>query len=126
MKELTPKLQLLLDFLMLTVGAAIAAFAIEEFLVPCTILDGGVIGIGIMVNNLTHIPLSILTIVLNIPFLLDWFPKTWCHIYCKIRLRHGNVFHISGSICSMGQCDRSVSAGGLLRRSDPRCRSSVW
>ena len=41
MKELTPKLQLLLDFLMLTVGAAIAAFAIEEFLVPCTILDGG-------------------------------------------------------------------------------------
>ena len=62
MKELTPKLQLLLDFLMLTVGAAIAAFAIEEFLVPCTILDGGVIGIGIMVN--------ILTIVLNIPFLL--------------------------------------------------------
>jgi len=70
MKELTPKLQLFLDFLMLTVGAAIAAFAIEEFLVPCTILDGGVIGIGIMVNNLTHIPLSILTIVLNIPFLL--------------------------------------------------------
>ena len=66
MKELTPKLQLFLDFLMLTVGAAIAAFAIEEFLVPCTILDGGVIGIGIMVN----IPLSILTIVLNIPFLL--------------------------------------------------------
>ena len=55
MKELTPKLQLFLDFLMLTVGAAIAAFAIEEFLVPCTILDGGVIGIGIMVNNLTHI-----------------------------------------------------------------------
>ena len=70
MKELPPKLQLFLDFLMLTVGAAIAAFAIEEFLVPCTILDGGVIGIGIMVNNLTHIPLSILTIVLNIPFLL--------------------------------------------------------
>ena len=92
MKELPPKLQLFLDFLMLAVGAAIAAFAIEEFLVPCTILDGGVIGIGIMVNNLTHIPLSILTIVL----------KTWCHIYCKIRLRHGNVFHISGSICSMG------------------------
>ena len=70
MRELNPKLRLFLDFLMLTMGAAIAAFAIEEFLVPCTILDGGVIGIGIMVNNLTHIPLSILTIVLNIPFLL--------------------------------------------------------
>lgn len=55
---------------MLTLGAAIAAFAIEEFLVPCTILDGGVIGVGIMVNNLSHIPLSILTIIFNIPFLL--------------------------------------------------------
>ena len=60
MRELNPKMRLFLDFLMLTVGSAIAAFAIEEFLVPCTI----------MVNNLTHIPLSILTIVLNIPFLL--------------------------------------------------------
>ena len=70
MRELNPKMRLFLDFLMLTVGSSIAAFAIEEFLVPCTILDGGVIGIGIMVNNLTHIPLSILTIVLNIPFLL--------------------------------------------------------
>ena len=55
---------------MLTVGAAVAAFSIEEFLVPCTILDGGVIGIGIMINNLTHIPLSILTILFNIPFLI--------------------------------------------------------
>lgn len=61
---------MIMDFIMLAAGAAIAAFAIEEFLVPCTILDGGVIGIGIMVNNLTHIPLSILTIVFNVPFLI--------------------------------------------------------
>jgi uncharacterized membrane-anchored protein YitT (DUF2179 family) len=55
---------------MLTIGAIIAAFAIEEFLVPCTILDGGVIGIGIIINNLTGVSLSILTIVFNLPFLL--------------------------------------------------------
>lgn len=61
---------IIMDFVMITVGAIIAAFAIEEFLVPCTILDGGVIGIGIMVNNLSGISLSILTIVLNIPFLI--------------------------------------------------------
>ena len=65
-----PKIRIIMDFIMLAAGAAIAAFAIEEFLVPCTILDGGVIGIGIMVNNLTHIPLSILTIVFNVPFLI--------------------------------------------------------
>ncbi|MBR1742671.1 MAG: YitT family protein [Lachnospiraceae bacterium] len=55
---------------MLTVGAVLAAFAIEEFLVPCTILDGGLIGVGIIIHQLADVPLSILTIVLNVPFLL--------------------------------------------------------
>ena len=31
--------KLILEFLGIAVGAAVAAFAIEEFLVPCTILD---------------------------------------------------------------------------------------
>lgn len=60
----------LLDLLMITIGAILASFAIEEFLVPCTILDGGLIGIGIMLHQLFGSPLSVLTIVLNIPFLL--------------------------------------------------------
>ena len=58
------------EFLMLALGAVIAAFAIEEFLVPCKILDGGVVGISIIANYLTNIPLSLLTFVLNIPFLI--------------------------------------------------------
>jgi uncharacterized membrane-anchored protein YitT (DUF2179 family) len=60
----------IMDFVMLTLGAIIAAFAIEEFLVPNTILDGGVIGIGIMISSLTKLPLSVLTIVFNVPFLI--------------------------------------------------------
>lgn len=63
-------LRLIGEFLMLTLGAAIAAFAIEEFLVPCKILDGGVVGISIITNYLTNIRLSLLTFVLNIPFLI--------------------------------------------------------
>ena len=62
--------QLLVEFLGIAAGAITAAFAIEEFLVPCTILDGGVVGIGIIVNYLTGWPLGLLTIVLNTPFLL--------------------------------------------------------
>lgn len=69
-KEKKKDFSIIMDFVMITIGAVIAAFAIEEFLVPCTILDGGVIGIGIMVNNLSGISLSILTIVFNIPFLI--------------------------------------------------------
>lgn len=67
------KRSIVIDFLMMTLGAAIAAFAIECFLVPNTILDGGVIGIGIMINNLFGVSLSILTIVLNLPFLVFGF-----------------------------------------------------
>ena len=58
------------EFFLLALGAAIAAFAVEEFLVPNTILDGGIIGVGIMVSHITGLPLSVLNVVLNLPFLI--------------------------------------------------------
>lgn len=58
------------EYLLLFIGAALAAFAVEEFLVPCTILDGGIVGVSIMINNLTKINLGLLTLVLNLPFLV--------------------------------------------------------
>ena len=63
-------IQSLLELFFITLGAVIAAFAIEEFLVGCTILDGGVVGISIMLNSLFRIPLGLLTVLLNIPFLI--------------------------------------------------------
>lgn len=66
-KELLNKV---LEYILLFAGAVIAAFAVEEFLVPCTILDGGVVGISIMVGTLTGLPLGVLTFALNMPFLL--------------------------------------------------------
>lgn len=58
------------EFIMIAVGSIVAAFAIEEFLVPCTILDGGIVGVSIIINNLTGIKLGILTFLINIPFLI--------------------------------------------------------
>jgi len=60
---------------MITVGAVIAAFALEEFLVPFTILDGGVVGISMIISQLSGIPLGILTIALNIPFMIVGFKR---------------------------------------------------
>ena len=71
------------NYLMLVVGAMIAAFSIEEFLVPCTILDGGVVGISIMVNNLSRIPLGALTLVLNLPFLVVGMRKLGIEFIAK-------------------------------------------
>lgn len=77
MKKLFRKRNLLrlLEYSMITAGAIIAAFAIEEFLVPNTILDGGIVGISIIINNLTKIKLGLLTFVLNLPFLLIGMKK---------------------------------------------------
>ncbi|MDY2789671.1 MAG: YitT family protein [Lachnospiraceae bacterium] len=60
----------LLRYFNLILGAVIAAFALEEFLVPCQILDGGIVGISIIISSLTPISLGILTICLNLPFVL--------------------------------------------------------
>ncbi len=58
----------IITFVMLTVGTIIAAAALECFLIPNTILDGGVTGISIIIFKLFNIPLWLLVIVLNIPF----------------------------------------------------------
>ena len=63
-------LKLIIDFFGIAAGAVLAAFAIEEFLVPNTILDGGIVGVSIIVASLTKWPLSLLTVAFNFPFLI--------------------------------------------------------
>ena len=58
----------LISFIMLTTGSIIAAYALESFLIPNTILDGGVTGISIIVSKITNLPVSLLVLILNIPF----------------------------------------------------------
>ncbi len=53
----------------LTIGAFIVAFGLENFLVPNSIIDGGIVGVSIMVSYLTKLPLGIFTFCLNLPFL---------------------------------------------------------
>ena len=59
-----------ISFVLITIGACLAAVALEIFLVPNNIIDGGIIGISIMISYITKIKLSILTLVFNIPFLI--------------------------------------------------------
>lgn len=59
--------------IMLVLGAMCAAFSIECFLIPNTILDGGVTGISMMINYLSDVPLSVLIILINIPFFIVGF-----------------------------------------------------
>jgi uncharacterized membrane-anchored protein YitT (DUF2179 family) len=57
------------QLVMITIGAIIAAFGLDMFLVPNAILDGGVIGLSIIAAELTNISMSIFLILFNLPFL---------------------------------------------------------
>lgn len=53
----------------LTLGAFIAAFALEGFLIPNDMIDGGIVGISMILSHLTKVNLGFLILVINIPFI---------------------------------------------------------
>lgn len=59
----------ILSIIMLTIGSLVAAAALECFLIPNTILDGGITGISIIISKLSGVPLAFLVLLLNIPFI---------------------------------------------------------
>ncbi len=54
----------------ITIGAFITAAALETFLLPNNIIDGGVIGISMMVHYITKWNLGLTIFCINIPFIL--------------------------------------------------------
>lgn len=70
MKKIKNKsLRKVIEYLILALGSIIAAFALEQFLIPNTVLDGGVTGIAIIIYKLTKIPLGVLVLLINLPFM---------------------------------------------------------
>lgn len=58
------------DYFFLTLGALIYAFAIEAFLIPSQIIDGGVTGISMILSKITNIQLGYFIIGINMPFIV--------------------------------------------------------
>lgn len=73
-------------FLFVAVGAVIAAFAIEEFLAPNNIMDGGVVGISMVTDVFLPMPLSVITILFNLPFLYVGFRQMGAQFVVKTML----------------------------------------
>ena len=58
---------------LVVIGVLSAGFGLKGFLMPNNFIDGGVMGISLLINNKTDIPLAALIILINIPFiLLGW------------------------------------------------------
>lgn len=56
-------------YLYLFIGSIITAAGLEIFLIPNNIIDGGVVGISIMLSAVTGWPFGAFLILINIPFL---------------------------------------------------------
>ncbi len=64
---------LLRDSFFIIIGVLSAGFGLKGFLLPNMFIDGGVMGISLTVAELTTVPLSVLIIAINFPFLMMGF-----------------------------------------------------
>ncbi len=60
---------MIMDSFFITTGVFAAAFGLESFLLPNRFIDGGVTGISLLITEVTVLPLWLLIILANIPFL---------------------------------------------------------
>jgi uncharacterized membrane-anchored protein YitT (DUF2179 family) len=71
MKELRISIiRLIKDFILITLGIFSAAFGFKGFLLTNHFIDGGATGISLLISALTNMPLYVLLILVNIPFII--------------------------------------------------------
>jgi uncharacterized membrane-anchored protein YitT (DUF2179 family) len=61
--------------ILIAVGIACAAFGLKSFLIPNEFIDGGVTGISLLISSITGWPISILILIINIPFIWLGYKK---------------------------------------------------
>jgi len=64
---------LIRDSFFILFGIISATFGLKGFLLPNAFIDGGVTGISLIITELTKIPLSVLLVVINLPFMIMAF-----------------------------------------------------
>lgn len=69
-KEYNSLVVVILSYIFIIIGVLLASFALEVFLIPNYIIDGGITGVSIILSYLIKPDVSFFVIVLNIPFLI--------------------------------------------------------
>ncbi len=77
------------NILQIIVGCSMAVFAMKGFMIPNKFLDGGITGISLLLFEAFHIHISLLTLVLNLPFIYMGYKKI------------GKTFAVQTSIAAM-------------------------
>ena len=58
------------DFIFICIGVVLASIGLNGFLLPNNFLDGGAMGVALLMRLFTQIDLSIIIILVNLPFIL--------------------------------------------------------
>ncbi|MDF2606160.1 MAG: rane protein [Bacillales bacterium] len=71
---------IILRFLMIIIGSLLTAFAIEAFLLPNEIIDGGVIGLSLIINKTLGdvsplFKFSVMVVLINLPFIYSGYKQ---------------------------------------------------
>lgn len=99
--------KLLKNVFFITLGAVIAGFALEAFLVPNSVIDGGIIGISMIVSHVTKWNLGLLILILNLPFILLALQKmgkmfvvktAYANIILALSLNFFHSYKVTGDI----------------------------
>lgn len=63
------------DSLFLSIGVVAAGFGLKGFLLPNSFIDGGATGISLLIAEITKVQLSLLILIINIPFIALGFTQ---------------------------------------------------
>ena len=118
--ELSRKHARLMDWSFDILGALIQAVGVWCFVEPCRIAPGGASGIALLLNDLIHIPVGTLTLLVNIPLLI----ASWMLLDRKMTVRTIRTVvimtvcldYVIAPIMSQYVGDRLISSafGGIL------------
>lgn len=67
------------DYTYVILGIFFATFALNGMLVPNGFLDGGMTGISLLISHSYHLPLSIIIVLVNIPFVIMGYYQVGKH-----------------------------------------------
>lgn len=62
--------RLLVDMFLISLGVLSAGFGLRGFLLPNNFIDGGAVGISLLIAELTAFSLPVLLIIVNVPFII--------------------------------------------------------
>lgn len=87
------------DFVLITAGIFSASFGFKGFLLTNRFIDGGATGISLLISELTNVPLYVLLICVNIPFIMLAFKTVGKQFAIKTAM----------AICGLALCVATVN-----------------